>query len=40
MTIRTEPDNPLDTGDMAYLTMPPARSFLFDDKGKTLRQLT
>ena len=36
LTVRTEPENPLDTGDMAYLTLPPKRCFLFDDKGKTL----
>ena len=37
-TVRTEPDNPLDTGDMAQLSLPPTRCFLFDDHGKTLPQ--
>jgi multiple sugar transport system ATP-binding protein len=36
MTIRTDPDNPVDTGDMAWLTLPPARCFLFNEQGKTL----
>ena len=39
LTVRTEPENPLDTGDMAYLTLPPKRCFLFDDKGKTLSRV-
>ena len=37
-TVRTEPDNPLDTGDMAELSLPPKRCFLFNDKGMTLPQ--
>ncbi len=36
LTVRTEPENPIDTGDAAYLSLPPKRCFLFDDKGKTL----
>ena len=36
MTIRTHPDNPVDTGDMAWLTLPPAHCFLFNEQGKTL----
>ena len=36
MTVRTEPENPLDTGDMAWLSLPPRRSFLFDEQGRTL----
>ncbi len=36
MTIRTDPDNPVDTGDMAWLTLPPKRCFLFDERGRTL----
>jgi multiple sugar transport system ATP-binding protein len=36
MTIRTAPDNPLKTGDTAYLSFPPQRGFLFDDQGRTL----
>ena len=36
LTIRTEPDNPLDTGDTAWLGLPPKRSFLFSEQGKTL----
>jgi multiple sugar transport system ATP-binding protein len=36
LTIRTEPDNPLDSGDTAYLGLPPGRSFLFSEQGKTL----
>ena len=37
-TVRTEPDNPLDTGDMAELSLPPKRCFLFNDQGMTLPQ--
>jgi multiple sugar transport system ATP-binding protein len=37
-TVRTEPDNPLDTGDMANLAFPPKRCFLFNEQGKTLPQ--
>ncbi len=36
MTIRTDPENPVDTGDMAWLTLPPQRCFLFDERGRTL----
>ena len=36
MTIRTAPENPLDTGDTAYLSFPPQRGFLFDEQGRTL----
>ena len=36
MTIRTHPDNPVDTGDMAWLALPPRQCFLFDARGKTL----
>ncbi|MCW5664180.1 MAG: sn-glycerol-3-phosphate ABC transporter ATP-binding protein UgpC [Piscinibacter sp.] len=36
ITVRTEPENPLDTGDTAWLTFPPRRSFLFDEQGHTL----
>ncbi|MBX3607517.1 MAG: sn-glycerol-3-phosphate ABC transporter ATP-binding protein UgpC [Piscinibacter sp.] len=36
LTVRTEPDNPLDTGDTAWLSLPPRRCFLFDAAGKTL----
>ncbi|HJV62818.1 MAG TPA: sn-glycerol-3-phosphate ABC transporter ATP-binding protein UgpC [Albitalea sp.] len=35
LVVRTEPDNPLNTGDTAHLTFPPTRCFLFDDKGQT-----
>ena len=38
LTIRTEPDNPLDTGDLAHLGLPPKRCFLFSEQGKTLPQ--
>jgi len=36
MTIRTAPENPLNTGDTAYLSFPPQRGFLFDEQGRTL----
>ncbi len=36
MTVRTDPDNPVDTGDMAWLMLPPKRCFLFDERGRTL----
>jgi multiple sugar transport system ATP-binding protein len=36
MIVRTDPENPLDTGDMAWLALPPRRCFLFDETGKTL----
>jgi multiple sugar transport system ATP-binding protein len=35
LVVRTEPDNPLNTGDTAHLVFPPARCFLFDDEGQT-----
>jgi multiple sugar transport system ATP-binding protein len=35
-TVRTEPDNPLDTGDMAWLGFPAKRCFMFSEPGKTL----
>jgi multiple sugar transport system ATP-binding protein len=38
LTIRTEPENPLDTGHTAYLGLPPKRCFLFSEQGKTLFQ--
>ena len=38
-TVRTEPDNPLDTGDMAELSLPPKRCFMFNEQGKTLPQV-
>ena len=34
--IRTAPENPLKTGDTAYLSFPPQRGFLFDEQGRTL----
>jgi multiple sugar transport system ATP-binding protein len=37
-TVRTEPDNPLDTGDMAQLSLPPKRCYLFNEQGITLPQ--
>ncbi|CAG1015894.1 sulfate transport system ATP-binding protein [Burkholderiaceae bacterium] len=40
MVVRTEPDNPLNTGDTAHLAFPPARSFLFDAQGQTLGSST
>ena len=36
MTIRTAPENPLKTGDTAYLSFPPQRGFLFDEQGRSL----
>jgi multiple sugar transport system ATP-binding protein len=36
LTVRTAPDNPLDTGDTAWLHLPPQRCFLFDEQGRTL----
>ena len=36
LTVRTEPENPLDTGDMAWLALPPKRCFLFTEQGQTL----
>jgi len=36
LVVRTDPDNPLDTGDTAHLAFPPARCFLFDAQGRTL----
>jgi multiple sugar transport system ATP-binding protein len=35
LTVRTEPDNPLNTGDVAHLSFQPSRSFLFDEQGRT-----
>jgi multiple sugar transport system ATP-binding protein len=40
MTIRTHPDNPVDTGDMAWLRLPPRHCFLFDERGRTLSRAT
>jgi len=37
---RATPDNPLASGDTAYLAMPPAHCYLFDDKGLALPPLT
>jgi multiple sugar transport system ATP-binding protein len=36
LTVRTDPENPLETGQTAWLTLPPARCFLFDEPGLTL----
>jgi multiple sugar transport system ATP-binding protein len=36
LTVRTDPENPLNTGDTAWLTLPPQRCFLFDEQGLTL----
>jgi multiple sugar transport system ATP-binding protein len=36
LTVRTAPDNPLNTGDTAWLHLPPQRCFLFDEQGRTL----
>jgi multiple sugar transport system ATP-binding protein len=36
MTVRAEPETTLDTGDVAWLSVPPRRAFLFTDQGKTL----
>ncbi|WP_341887312.1 sn-glycerol-3-phosphate ABC transporter ATP-binding protein UgpC [Variovorax sp. YR752] len=38
LTVRTDPENPLNTGDMAWLGLPPKRCFLFNQQGKTLPQ--
>jgi multiple sugar transport system ATP-binding protein len=38
LTVRTDPENPLNTGDMAWLALPPKRCFLFNPQGKTLPQ--
>jgi multiple sugar transport system ATP-binding protein len=35
LVVRTDPDNPLNTGDTAHLTFPPSRSFLFNEQGLT-----
>jgi len=35
LVVRTEPDNPLNTGDTAHLSFPPVRCFLFDEQGQT-----
>jgi multiple sugar transport system ATP-binding protein len=37
---RAEPENPLDTGDTAWLGLDPRRCFLFDDRGKTLARIS
>jgi multiple sugar transport system ATP-binding protein len=39
MTVRTEPENPIDTGDTAWLVMPPKRCYLFTEQGKTLQRI-
>ena len=39
LTVRTDPENPLDTGDTAWLGLPPKRCFLFSQQGKTLPQV-
>jgi multiple sugar transport system ATP-binding protein len=36
VTVRTEPENPIDTGDVAWLSLPPKRCYLFTEQGKTL----
>ena len=36
LTVRTDPENPLDTGDTAYLALPPKRCYLFTPQGRTL----
>ena len=36
LTIRTDPENPLITGDLAWLALPAQRCFLFDEQGQTL----
>jgi multiple sugar transport system ATP-binding protein len=36
VTVRTAPDNPLNTGDTAWLHLPRERCFLFDEQGNTL----
>jgi len=36
LTVRTDPENPLETGQTAWLTLPPNRCFLFDEQGRTL----
>jgi multiple sugar transport system ATP-binding protein len=36
MVVRAHADNDLAGGEMAYLALPPARCYLFDDQGKTL----
>ena len=39
MTVRDHPRQPaLDTGDMAWLMLPPKRCFLFDERGRTFRR--
>ncbi|HEX6707343.1 MAG TPA: sn-glycerol-3-phosphate ABC transporter ATP-binding protein UgpC [Albitalea sp.] len=35
LVIRTDPANPLQTGDIAHLHFPPARCYLFDEGGRT-----
>jgi multiple sugar transport system ATP-binding protein len=36
LTIATSPNNPLNTGDQAFLSFPPHRCYLFDESGRTL----
>jgi multiple sugar transport system ATP-binding protein len=36
LTVRTSPDNALNTGDTAWLHLRPQRCFLFDEQGRTL----
>jgi multiple sugar transport system ATP-binding protein len=36
MTVRAEAETTLDTGDMAWLALPPKRCYLFNEQGKTL----
>jgi len=36
LTVRTDPDNPLDIGDTAHLTLPARKCYLFDESGRTL----
>ena len=36
LVVRTDPDNPLHTGDIAHLNFPVSRCYLFDETGKTL----
>jgi len=36
LVVRTDPENPLNTGDIAHLNFPLSRCYLFDETGKTL----
>jgi len=38
LTIKANPENPLNTGDAAYLTFPAGHCYLFDPAGKALAQ--